>query len=105
MPAWTTSTDTYVLPESLEDIGETIEGTRNGLQQLGFGSEVTGGGNISGTQAAKDNGETFVSISFVFTGGRTFSQIIVIYMHGTTDGGQVSALLSQVYNAIHFPSL
>jgi hypothetical protein len=104
MPVWTTSTDTYVLPDSLEDIGETIGGTRNGLAALGFGSEVTGSGEISGTQAAKDNGETFVSISFVFMGGRTFSQIIVIYMHGTTDGGQLDSLFDQVNNAINFTS-
>ena len=105
MPAWNTSSGTYILPDSLEDINETIVGTMQGLTKLGFGSEITGvTGNISvvaGTQAARDNGDTFVSINFVFLGGKTFAQVVVIYMHGTSSTDQLDALHAQVNNAIN----
>ncbi len=105
MANWDTSTGGYVLEASLEDIGERITIVGNSLAGIGFGFERTGAGDIGGVQAAKDNGDTFVSVNFVFMGGRNFGYVVVIYMHGASDGGPVSALLSQVLGFINSPTL
>jgi hypothetical protein len=103
MAAWDTDLRVYTLPDSLEDIGETISGTMTGLQSLGFGTQNTPGQNW--ILAGKDNGGTVVFISFWFLGERNFGQTVSCYGASATTGSEAQAIVSSVINAINFPSL